>query len=357
MKYLNSIRNRRIIASVFFAILILVGLFAPFPQTVKGPFIIEPTAVWTIRQAGAGEITTEWNRDDLGISTPRLMFNFDRPDLIELRVNNHLKDGGMVDRGDTVAVIISRKATTEIGIVEAQLLEARAEESALRAGGREEDLAVARKDYEQANAELETFRLEHARVKSLYEQGIAALSLWQQTEGRLQVLQTGLELARAKINALEAGARPEDIEIANAQVNQREKELIAALETLGVLEPIVSPINGTVQIGGIDDIILSIERTDTVSALVAIPEAAIGHIEYGDNIKLKLNSEKKYNLSTTIHGTDYLNGEVSGAFLTAYLDNSDGKLRSGMRGTARVDRGKHTILDSIRMLIIQPNNI
>ena len=86
--------------------------------------------------------------------------------------------------------------------------------------------------------------------------------------------------------------------------------------------------------------LLEIERTDTVLAEIAIPEADIGLVEIGDPVRLKTygKSEEEvggsvFSIAPVAEQRDF--GRV--VRLVAVFDNAEGLLRSDMTGFAKVE--------------------
>ncbi|MDP8206860.1 MAG: hypothetical protein P9L92_09375 [Candidatus Electryonea clarkiae] len=344
----DTVFKRRMAALAVLLILLITGATVPFPQTTRGPCRIELSAVWSVKHLGAGEITAGWDKNLFSAPEPRLLMNFDRPDLVEIQVNEKLVEGGLVNAGDTVAIVTSREVSGRLRVIEAEVAHARAEKEALRTGGRSVDLEVERRRSLRAEASLNAFRSEYERVKALYEKDAAPLSLWQQTEGQLRVLQTELDLANARVKTVEAGAKPADIQVAQAEVLRLERELERVSRTLGFSEILTAPVSGRISFRGEPGTVLTIEREDTLLAFAAIPEGVAQDLTVGQPMQISLLSRRDMLINTHLESIGF---DTTGAYVTAFVNNKEGLFQAGMMGAARLKRGNHTIFDGFKTML------
>jgi len=336
-------------------VFLVVAGTVPLPQSVRGPCVLEPVGIWYLARDGAGQIATGWERNllDAGREPPTSeLMGIDRPDFVEVKLAPHLRDGGSVAAGDTVAVITSIEEAGRLSVLEAELKSSHAQLDALIAGSRAEDIEVARQEVHQARVALEAFTPERDRIKSQYESGIATLSLWQETEGQYQLLEAELGLAEAELKALQTGARPEDIAVARFEAEQIQRSLDSVRRLLGKRKAVVAPTGGRVSIGGVNGYLLRIERTDTLAAIMVIPEATLPWLTEGQPMEIKLTADRSEPLTGELHKIDFLTGELTGTYAVALIDNRDGRLWAGMTGNARLMLGEQTLLSGLKAKLV-----
>lgn len=345
---IGPIQQKRIL--VFLLVIGLVGIAAyiPIPQTLGCACRIESPVIWFLAKEGAGEITTGWERNILSREGSSVLFNFERPDFIEVAFSHGLENGASVKSGDTLAVIASREGLGRIQVLEAELEKARANLTALKAGSRAEDLEVALKKMERAEKELASFRLEHTRKKALFDSNFISLSELQLSEGRLNVLETELSLAAAEMRALQAGARPEDVKVAEEEIARLEKSIASALSALGRKEYITTPVEGRLYLGGAPNYLLKVESADTVAVVISIPEAVIPALKPGLNISVRLFADNAGERSCRLFKTAFFDSTVQGAYAVGLLANPEGELEFGMTGRASIPMGKTTLIEGLK---------
>jgi HlyD family secretion protein len=113
----------------------------------------------------------------------------------------------------------------EIQKAQARLNQARAHLELVMKGPRLEDIRRAEKRVAGLKIGWEYERRRYLRTKGLYEQGFATLDEYEKAKTRMEISYEELEQARSELRLLKAGARPEEIERAQAMVQEAELEL------------------------------------------------------------------------------------------------------------------------------------
>ncbi|NQT35753.1 hypothetical protein HQ587_11225 [bacterium] len=343
-----SIKTRRIL--IFF---LLIGLLAiagtvQLPQSVRGPCVVEPLAVWYIMRDGADQIATGWERNLTGLVGECTLIQFERPDHVEVKLSPHLREGSWVTAGDTIVSLLSYESTMQLREFETMLDGAIAEHRALLAGERIEDQEVAHQNVRLAEAALQADNTEYDRVKELFEAGHASLSEWQVAQGLHHLLEVELELASAGYQSMLAGARPEDVSVAYAEINRLQQLIDNTRNSLDRLHAITSPMDGIVRFVDSNGVFIRIERTDTMAVMVSIPQSVAGLLRKGQPIEISLFAEQAVCQQSTIERIEY-DSNLARAFAIAFLSNNDGKLRTGMLGSSRLPLGRLTLWEGIKV--------
>lgn len=332
---------------VLLAGLVIMGV-VPFPQSIQGPCYTAPAAIWSITRIGAGQIVTGWERNLLDSGGTRLLFQFERPDYVEVNIARELKDGAYVQKGDTIAVITSREGTGRLEVLSASLDKGYAEHEALLTGAREEDLEVARAEIIRARTALEVYKPELERVKALYDSGFASQSEWQVTKGQYELYAAELNLAEANLTALTAGARPADIAVAEDEIKILERSVKSGQRLLGQSEVIIAPISGYARLEGVDGTLIRIERMDTLAVFMSIPEASIPLIEQNTMINVKLKADSLPFRQCVLEQIYFSNTQQAGVYAIGLLENREGGLKAGMSGKGELSIGKRNLLAGFR---------
>jgi HlyD family secretion protein len=327
---------------------VIVTLTIPFNQQVKGPCYTRPSAVWSLTRNGAGQITTAWERNYFNAGGLQVLMQFERPDFVEVKFVPWLYDGAPVQAGDTIAFIESREGLGRMDILQARLDLDQSERNALRSGAREEDIAVGEAELKRAEAALAAFEPELMRVKSLHEADLIADSLLDVTQGQYDVLAAEVEVAKANLEALKAGARPEDIAVADNEIELTRRTLESSSRLLGDEEIITAPINGRVRFRGNPEELIRIEKTDTLAVLVAIPETAVSLLKPGQELEISLRADVVPMRKCPLFRVNFGRPEPMVAYAIGLLDNRDGVLQPGMTGQVSLSIGKTTFFQGLR---------
>lgn len=208
-----------------------------------------------------------------------------------------VKEGDQVEAGQVIAVLEKRDFEAQVEQAGANLAMARAKLAEVVAGNRPQEIAQANAGVNQAAANLDNARKNYARSEMLYHQG--AISVQQ-----LDAAKTAADVAQAQYNAAAEqasltaeGSRPEDIQIAKAQVQQAE----AVLKTAEIqLDDAVvkSPVSGTVALKSVEDGVIisfgqqlfSISNLADVWIGANIEETYIGRIKIGQPVEFTIDA-------------------------------------------------------------------
>ncbi len=290
----------------------------------------------------------------------KILMQFERPDFVEVNLAPDLQDRSFVQKGDTIAKIISRENLGKLEILEAELNRAKAEYQALKSGSKLEDIEVAAKHIAREKAALESFRLEVVRVSALYDSNYTSLSELQFAESEYKVQQAEVEEANADYLALKAGAKVEDILVAKSEVLVLEKAVESALRMLGREKVLLSPLKGQVRLGGATYTV-RVEATEKLVVLMVIPESIMNTLTPEYKIKFRLQSEESQEFEVSVLMTDFfaseIPGQLPGAYAIGLLENTDGKIQVGMTGQGSISIGQKTLVEGLKLGFHQESRI
>ncbi|MCL6611274.1 MAG: efflux RND transporter periplasmic adaptor subunit [Peptococcaceae bacterium] len=156
-----------------------------------------------------------------------------------------VKAGDQVKKGQVVAVISrtdleAQRERDALGVskAEAQLAD-------LVSGAREQEINDARATVNTAQANFDKANADFDRIRELHKAGAVPYTDLEKAETSLKVSKNQLESAKARLNLLESGSRPDQISAAKIEV-ERARAVLKATENLLEDAKIVSPIDGTV---------------------------------------------------------------------------------------------------------------
>ena len=142
-----------------------------------------------------------------------------------------VKEGQRVGRGDTLVELDDRVIAAECAKAAASLDRTRQHLAELKSGPRKEEILQARQGVKQAEAVLTYATKYHERAIPLSKRNAATQSELDLALSRRQVAEAGLQEAKAKLDLLLTGTRPEELARAEAEVRLAEAELTRCKET------------------------------------------------------------------------------------------------------------------------------
>jgi multidrug resistance efflux pump len=271
----------------------------------------------------------------------------------------YVGEGDRVIGGQPVARLSDREALSRLRMVEAEIGEKRERLGLLRAGPRREDIDVARSSVAKAEDRLRFSRAELERVQALAAVQAASRTELDQAEERVAVLGRERDEARARLQALEAGSRPQEIAALEQEILRSEAErrrLEGDLQRVVVVAPhsgvIVTPklrerVGAYLKPG---DLLAEVHALETVQAEINVPERDIGDVQVGQRGDLRLRAHPGRTFTGRV--TAIAPAADTAALLggrtvrvTIAIPNEAGLLKPHLTGYARIDCGSARALD------------
>lgn len=154
-------------------------------------------------------------------------------------------EGVAVLEGDPIAQLDSTEFDHESELRSAELRAAQAQLAELQAGFRPEEIAQARAILAKVNADAERARSEFERQRGLFERDVISQRELDAAAAADGMAAAQVEEAKQRLQLLESGARPEQIDLARHRVRQA-REALALAETRLSYTALLAPISGHV---------------------------------------------------------------------------------------------------------------
>lgn len=323
------------------AALFLLSLVLPRWGGVRDRAVVEAGRTFVLMSPTPGGYT--WNLlDGRPAGDQALVLHrhvqFDRAELVELKLVPDLATGTTVVAGQQLAVIGSPALVRRLKELTAERDGLVAELALLRAGGRPEQVAEAERRLELAEARRAGERASLERTRSLRQEGLASDTDLEMAQLRDESLRLDVELAKAQLAAVRGVARPEALEVLDAQIAGLDARL-AELETMSQAYLIRTPIPGILELGGSTEI-LRVHDLDTVYLRIPILQGARYRIDVGSRVLFRTPACPGKRFEGAIvdvgeHATN-LNGRQI-FWGSARLDNPEHLLRAGMTGSVVIE--------------------
>lgn len=233
---------------------------------------------------------------------------------------------------------------------------------------------------EESHSEFEFAQEEHQRAKQLYEENVISLDSYKNAKRELEVrkarkkqalaeegarsallvLETESDLvqrerdlaeARATLNLMEAGTRPELLEAKRAEL-ERVREELAYLQQTKERQTLRSPIHGTIVTPDLHmkkgtflqegELFCEVVDASRVKVEIAVPEHAAARVKQGQPIEVKPRALPYQTFEGTVDRIAPVVDQSetnSTARIYCWIENHNQHLRPGMSGYARVYLG------------------
>jgi putative peptide zinc metalloprotease protein len=303
-----------------FALSLLICLFLPYPYEPGGNFVILPTE----QQQVASDIG--------GIVTEVLV-----------------EGGEQVKAGQLLARLATGDLAAQVKIAEARIAEEQAIVAELKARPRAEEVDVALRSLDMARTQTQFSESNHQRHVALLAKGGVSAQQADQARRQYEVDLMAVKVAEANLALIRAGATPDSVAAAEAQVQRwrSERDLhLAKIERSQLRAPMDGKLItlllrqkvGKFQPPG--EPFAVVEKADRVYAEIEVPETEIGYVQPGAVLKVKplAYSERLFDGTVTQIDANVIE-KSAGKYVKVLttIDNPAGELKSGMTGYAKVD--------------------
>jgi putative peptide zinc metalloprotease protein len=302
--------------------------------------LIYPIESLTIRSTDAGYVELTLDRGSGEKNVQRL--NLTGQNLNVLSIDPLVMEGDQIKSGEMLAKIRSTESEAELSEAQANLDRARSQLSLLKKGAKPEEIAQTDDLIKQVRMKINKSNSDLARAEELASQNMISKEELDNQRTSNEILKSELSFYQQQKRLQKKGARPEELDIAGADIRAIQAQ-ISRLQSQLTANDIISPINGLVTSVKTDDNIITVARIDTMRVRIPVPEKEISPVAIGQKVKLKVRGYP----GTTFEGiVSKISGQTeSGALqpvfvVTAMAINVDGLLKPGMTGHAKIYCGK-----------------
>jgi hypothetical protein len=265
------------------------------------------------------------------------MLQYERADLVEVRLAPELATGTPVSAGQVVATVRSLHNGSRVAELDGQRDALIARRDLLSAGGRPAEVAAAEQQVRVARAEHATTRAELERLRRLDAAGLVSAADLEVAELEDEVQSLRVALAEAEVEVARAPAQPAALDEVDAQITALDAGM-AELDRLLDVERVTSPIDGVAAVGtAAAD--LEVLELDPVYLHIPLPAEVGLRVPPGTEVAFSTSAAPGESFSGRIEEVATAAGTSQGRsvlWASAAVANPDGRLRKGMTGTVHV---------------------
>lgn len=265
--------------------------------------------------------------------------------IIELKI----QEADVIKKGDLIAKMSLDGSDQEVEIAEATLTAAQQQLLELQNGFRREDVSKARAEYALRKTQHEQALRDYIRFKALAEDGVVSVREAELYAENADSKMNAMKMSRDTLSLLENGMRPEQIEIARANVKRAESALQRAKTLIGYKE-FYSPSDGVILTKNYElgDVITAGAPIATLGVMtdcwvkLYIPSTQLGLIKLGGEAEVRIdafpdrkfkaivtevNQQAEYNPRLSLTQSERANMVF---WIKISIDNPEGILKPGM---------------------------
>lgn len=315
-------RYRRKVRILFWTVSLILILLFPYPYEAGGPFKLLPWEQIELHTQVSGQIKEVF-----------------------------VKENDSVKKGDLQALIDVREHQKNLDVTQAELERAVSDLRLTESGSKPEEIQKANELVETAKIQLAYSKKEAVLFRDLLKEGVISQAVHDNAAQKADVDAKNLDLAKAHLELIKSGPRPEEIEAKKAVVRDLQTRLKYFKENVG-LTKLSAPISGRAitpyietKVGQVlkeGDLFVVYENTETIQAEIQLPEADIDEVKIGASVKIRPQAyPTRFFYGNVVliapSASDTLNGKI--VRVITNMPNPDMKLRPQMTGEAKIEGG------------------
>jgi hypothetical protein len=318
------------------------------PYNIRSQGIIYPVREWVLAKAGDG-LLTHTLHDHFNQSVYyHSITEFQRGDHGEFVLNNRIFHSERVRKNDTIGYLRSNEEQRLMMQLQGQLDVNRRLLEMHAAGERSEDVAIARERVTLAEKEYETQQKLMGRANQLFAERVISPQDHELAQNEYQIKHMALQIARSEYQAIQAGAKPEQLELVRAEIRALESQIDQVNTRLSAFT-IRAPFNGIILREGPEiatsENILRIADDSVLIVVLPVETYQLTYLQTGQKIMLTSKNRDIPVQATiaAIGNTVQLINRRQHVFITAVLDKRPPHLLPRMLIQTEINTGKITL--------------
>jgi hypothetical protein len=244
---LTLISHKPLIITVVLVLLIILALVVPlkieYKLKVQGKLL--PEKEWMISKGTDGRLTTLLTNYKTGLNQSYDVTLFDRGDAMQFTFNPRLHANAEVKQNDTIAIVYSNEIDRQIENLKGQIITAKASLYLNLTGEKEAVIDEVENSLNYAIKQAEEQKKIVDRLKALYDKGLTSKEEYEIAKGTYDLFEINILITKSRLQSVETGTKPEQIEFIKAQIIALENEL-SVLKKRFEGFTLLSPISGTI---------------------------------------------------------------------------------------------------------------
>ncbi len=348
------IRNAVLAGTLMAAV---VFLFLPVEMTfhmdLQGRIL--PEREWMVTRDPGGQLTAILYDHLNGVTDSYSASQFDREDAVRFSLWPGVRGARSLAQGDTIGMAVSNQVDQQLAVLRGELTTERATLDLYLSGEKASVVDEARQRIRYAEEQVAGQRKVVSRLRTLTERNAASEADLEIEESRLALYEANIDIAKAALNTVTTGARPEEIQLVRARIASLESQIEALGRRVRDFT-LVTPISGIVIPTGSMDTLLVVADTSGLVVMIPVEIAERQYILPDQSLYVKTTG------GASFHGrilrVEHLARRINGrqvVVATGILDSGvRGPFIPGMRVTVRIQGDPVTPRERLRRWVMSP---
>ena len=273
---------------VMVTVLLILPIKINYKLSVKGKIL--PSKEWIIYKGTDGRLTSQLINYRTGLSQSYDVNLFDRGDAMQFSFDTTLHSGFQIKANDTIGVVYSNEIERLIENLKGQIISAKASLSLNLTGEKQSVIDQENKNLEYAITQADEQKKILDRMEELYKKGFVSQEEYEITKGTYDLYNINILISKARLNAVETGAKQEQINYFKSQIGSLESEL-AVLQKRYKGFTITSPLSGIINRKTNSDTLMTI--SDISEYILVCPVKVVDKKFINDSAKIEISTSGK----------------------------------------------------------------
>ena len=308
-----------------------LNLFIKPDLTIRTYCQVYPKEEWALVRGNNGQIISSMIDYTSGHTVQYSLNQFERGEYISLNFSHKIGSEEFVNKGDTIASILSSEVEDQLITAEGELDVARANFKTQNAGEKQSMIEEAENRLKYTDEKIKEQKVLLQRMTTMYGKGLSSQQDYETQKWTLDLLEIEKRIYKAQLENASTGVKEEEIELIESQINSI-KSRLAFLKNRKNDLILISPISGYAANLFSPDTLLAIINDKEIVLNVPIKIEDIDLIKKGQSLNIDINGlDKEYSGSVVSISREvkFLNNQQI-VFVSVKLDNSEGVLLPGM---------------------------
>jgi putative peptide zinc metalloprotease protein len=348
ISYMKNLRSQPLRLTVYIAItiIVIVGLFfIPVPDRVSGDIVVRPIAEFKISMNEFGLIERSIREGGPSPDHKVSILQVNTSEMGVLDLVPTVNDGQVVTQGDTLAVLASNQTTQEIESAEAELQRLESTLDLLRAPPKLEEVHEAESRVVSAKANFDKKKSDYERAKGLADKHLISHQEIENANSEMEIAMADWRTEQSALDLIKSPPRPEEETVLERSI-QKQRARLGFLRSQVDAQSILAPFSGIVARNSNQEAVLSVINSRRVELLVPVNDFDITRVQLKQLVTVKVRSYPGRilkGLVVRIPETASTIDTEQRFEVAVLVDNSDGLLRDGMTGYAKIEIGTASI--------------
>ena len=285
-------RKQKIQIIVIVSIVLLAVLFVPFelPYKIETVAKLMPAQQWILSRGTDGDIQTNTINHLSGINNSYQLTSFERGESMLLDISHKIKNGQIVEKGDTIGTIYSSSQQESLIQLNGELQVLKATLEVSLSGVKKTEVKEAKERLEMSKSEYHKQKKIVERLSSLLEKELIAAEDYQTASDELSVLEKAVNVREAELESSLSGEKIEEINMLKKQISAVENTISFLEKQKDAQSSIIAPFNGRLERSFSKDTLLVLSNFDIGVAFMPVAMQESEYIDEGGKVSFKTNN-------------------------------------------------------------------